>query len=406
VTDARAPEDSVAFVYSPELSSWALSPDHPFKPIRLELVKDLLHSTGLLAADEVHPPRPLRPGDLARVHDQEYLQMVERVSRGESADEAFHFGLGTSDTPIFRGMHEAISLVCAASATAVDLVLDGQVRRAASFAGGLHHAMPAHASGFCVYDDLAIAILRATDRGLRVAYLDLDAHHGDGVQHAFYESDQVLTISLHESGRYLFPGTGHSYELGAGAGRGWSVNIPLEPFTEDDSYLATFDEVVPRALRAFSPDLIVLQAGADAHRADPLADLALTVAGMRGAYDRVAALADELCDGRLVITGGGGYAAYDVVPRAWAQAWAAMTGRTLPESLPKAWRERWGARLAVRLPTSPVDEPDDRPQPHRLRIQNHNMAVARRLLQVLEPIWREARTPTGRDRAPRKEETT
>jgi acetoin utilization protein AcuC len=376
-----------AFVYEPALTEWQLAPDHPFKPERLALLRDLLRETGILPADEVRPPEPLEPGELLRVHDADYVAMVERVSRGERPGEALRYGLGTSDTPVADGLHEAVARVCAATATAVRLVADGEVRRAASFAGGLHHAMPARASGFCVYDDLAVGILRAVDRGLRVAYLDLDAHHGDGVQEAFYASDRVLTISVHESGRYLFPGSGHTHEVGTGPGRGWSVNLPLEPFTEDDAYLAAFDAVVPRALEAFRPDLIVLQAGADPHRDDPLAHLALSLTGLRAAYDRVVALADAHADGRLVVTGGGGYAAYDVVPRAWAQAWSAMTGRPLPERLPDPWRERWRRRLGVRLPTSALDEADLRPQPRRRAIESHNRAVAERLLQVLEEIW-------------------
>lgn len=376
-----------AFVFAPALTEWRLAPDHPFKPERLALLEDLLSTSGLLEPDDIRHPEPLDPGELLRVHDADYVAMVERVSRGERPAEALRYGLGTSDTPVADGLHEGVSLVCAATATAVRLVADGEVRRAASFAGGLHHAMPGRASGFCVYDDLAVGIQRALDRGLRVAYLDLDAHHGDGVQHAFYDTDQVLTVSLHESGRYLFPGTGHTHEVGRGAGRGWSVNVPLEPFTEDDSYLEAFDAVVPRAVGAFGPDLIVLQAGADPHRDDPLAHLALSLTGLRAAYDRVVALADTHADGRLVITGGGGYAAYDVVPRAWAQAWSAVSGRPVPDPLPEAWRTRWSGRLRTDLPSAALDEADLRPQPNRRRIESHNRAVARRLIHVLEGIW-------------------
>ena len=379
----------VAFVYAPELTAWRLAPDHPFKPERLALLEDLLRTAGLLSDAEVRAPEPLEPGELTRVHDAEYVAMVERVSRGERPSEALRYGLGTGDTPVADGLHESVGRVCAATATAVRLVADGEVRRAASFAGGLHHAMPGRASGFCVYDDLAIGIRRALDRGLRVAYLDLDAHHGDGVQHVFYDSDQVLTISLHESGRYLFPGTGHTHEVGTGAGRGWSVNVPLEPFTEDDSYLEAFETVVPRALEGFGPDLILLQAGADPHRDDPLAHLALSLTGLRAVYRRVVELADTHAGGRLVVTGGGGYAAYDVVPRAWAHAWSALTGRPVPDPLPEPWRTRWGQRLGTTLPSAALDEADLRPRPQRRRIESHNRAVARRLVHVLEDIWAE-----------------
>jgi acetoin utilization protein AcuC len=391
---------AVRFVYAPELAHWRLSEEHPFKPIRLELLRDLLQRWDLLRDEELLAPAPLRSGELARVHDDDYLRMVKRVSRGERPPEAYRYGLGTHDTPAADGLHEAVASVCAATATAVQTVLDGGARRAASFAGGLHHAMPGRASGFCVYDDLAVAILRATDRGLRVAYLDIDAHHGDGVQHAFYERADVLTVSLHESGRYLFPGTGHTYELGTGEGRGFSVNLPLEPFTEDDSYLQAFDAVAAPALRAYEPDLIVLQAGADPHRDDPLADLALSLRGLRAVYDRVVALADELCEGRLVATGGGGYDAFGVAPRAWAQLWSAMTGRPTPTRTPPGWRERWRETAGRPLPARSLDGPDDvDPQPRRLLVQGHNDAVARRLRKVLAPIW-EAHDGVGRGPAP------
>ena len=223
-------------------------------------------------------------------------------------------------------MHEAISRVCAATFTAVDLVASGKAKRALNLAGGLHHAHANKASGFCVYNDLAMAIEHAVKKyKLRVAYVDIDAHHGDGVQWLFYDRADVMTISLHESGRYLFPGTGHTYETGKDTGRGYSVNVPLEPFSEDESYLEAFEAVVPTALRYFQPDLIVLQAGADMHRFDPLADLALSIQGMQKSYLRMSELAEELCEGRLVATGGGGYDPYRTVPRAWAALWAAVS---------------------------------------------------------------------------------
>lgn len=393
-------DPSVAFVFEPALTRWRLAPDHPFRPERLSLLEDLLREADLLAPEEIVAPARLGNGEITGVHTEDYVAMVERVSRGERPEEALSYGLGTSDTPVSDGLHESVMGVCAATATAVQLVVDGRVERAASFAGGLHHAMPDRASGFCVYDDLAIGIRRATQAGWRVAYLDLDAHHGDGVQRAFYETDDVLTISVHESGRYLFPGSGHTHEVGTGLGRGWSVNVPLEPFTEDDSYLAAFDTVVPRALEVFQPDLLVVQAGADAHRSDPLAHLALSLSGLRSLYERVVELADEHAHGRLVVTGGGGYAAYDVVPRAWAQAWSALSGRAVPDPLPAAWRERWNARLGIELPTAALDEADVRPQPQRSRIESHNRAVARRTLRVLESIW--AERPVESERSARR----
>jgi acetoin utilization protein AcuC len=255
----------------------------------------------------------------------------------------------------------------------------------------LHHALKAKASGFCLYNDLAVAITYVIARyQSRVAYVDIDAHHGDGVQWLFYERDEVMTISLHESGRYLFPGTGHTYEVGKHAGRGHSVNLPLEPYSEDDSYLEVFEQIVPSALRRFKPDLIVLQAGADMHYFDPLADLALSTRAMASSYQRISELADELCEGRLVATGGGGYDAYRTVPRAWALLWAALSRQTMPETLPSAWREQWQALSPEPLPVQLFDPLDAwRPMPRRQEIERQNQASARRLLQTLEPIWQE-----------------
>lgn len=387
---SAAAEPPVRFVYDRALASYQLSADHPFKPLRLELTRTLLEASGLLRPEHLAAPQPLSEKALLRVHDPRYVEAVKRASRADAADDAFVFGLGTGDNPVFRGMHEAVLAVCGATVTAVELVASGRARRAASFAGGLHHALRAKASGFCVYNDLALGIRHAVDaHGLRVAYVDLDAHHGDGVQWLFYDTPDVMTISLHESGRYLFPGTGNTFETGRGPGRGTAVNLPLEPFTEDASFLEAFDAVVPAALRAFAPDLLVFQGGADMHRRDPLADLSLSLRGMEAAYRRVVALADELCDGRLVATGGGGYDPYRTVPRAWGHLWAAMTGAQLPDPLPRAWHEAWRGRVSEALPDTAFDEEAPPAVPRRDAIASHNRAMAARLNDTLATIWRE-----------------
>lgn len=389
---AVAPAGEVLLVHDERMAHFELAADHPFKPLRMELTRSLLEHAGALAPSEVVRPEPLADGELASVHDLDYIADVQALSRGETVERARQRGLGTADNPIFPGMHDLVSLVCAGTATAMELVATGRARRAVNLGGGLHHAMRDHASGFCLYNDLAIAARRAVDRhGLRVAYVDLDAHHGDGVQWLLYEDPKVLKVSLHESGHYLFPGTGHTFETGKGAGRGLAVNVPLEPFTEDDSYLEAFDAVVPAALRAFRPDIVLLQAGADPHRLDPLADLSLTLAGMRAAYDRVVALADELTGGRIVATGGGGYDPYRTVPRAWAQLWSALTGRELPDDLPAAWLAEWRGRLpGVQLPERATDGPQDfKPQPKRDQVARRNRVVATRAAETLLTIWQD-----------------
>ena len=238
----------------------------------------------------------------------------------------------------------------------------------------MHHAHARQASGFCLYNDLAVAIEHAIQTyGMRVAYVDIDAHHGDGVQWLFYDRADVMTISLHESGRYLFPGTGHTYETGKGEGRGMSVNLPLEPFTESESYLEGFEVIVPLALRSFQPDLIVLQAGADMHYYDPLADIALDVTIMHKSYERISELADELCEGKLVATGGGGYDPYRTVPRVWAGLWAALSRQSLADEIPQAWLEQWQKESPVSLPTVIEDDITSwNPVPRRAEISSHN----------------------------------
>jgi len=387
---ATAPS-SCAFVYAPQLSAYRLSEDHPFKPLRLELTRSLLHASGLLDPAAEVAPEPFTEAQLLSLHDPDFVAAVRAVSRGERVAGALHYGLGTPDNPVFAGMHEAVMGVCGASLTAVRLVASGQAGRAVNLSGGLHHAGRASMSGFCTYNDVALAVFEAVTRyGLRVAYIDLDAHHGDGVQDFFYDSGEVLTVSVHESGRYLFPGTGFTFETGRGEGRGLSVNVPLEPFTEDASYLEVLGTILPRALEAFGPDLIVLQAGADMHRYDPLSDLYLSVQGVAESYRLVSRLADAFCGGRLVATGGGGYDPYRTVPRLWALLWSVLSRQDAPATVPEAWRARWGEQLGLTLPRSFYDDLTDwPPSPRREEIAATNRRTAAKLLATLGPIWRE-----------------
>ena len=382
-----------AFVYAPDLGDYELSAEHPFKPLRLELTRTLLAACGLLNDAQLIVPDPFTETELLTLHDPAFVAAVKAASSGTMPENALQYGLGTPDNPVSAGLHDAILRICGATLAAVRLVASGQVTRALSLSGGLHHAGAAKMSGFCTYNDVALAIYEAvTHYGQRVAYLDLDAHHGDGVQEFFYTSDKVLTVSVHESGRYLFPGTGFTYEVGRGAGRGKSVNVPLEPFTEDASYLETLEAVLPEALGAFKPDLIVLQAGADMHRYDPLTDLHLSVQGVAESYRLVSRLADEFCGGRLVATGGGGYDPYRTVPRVWAQLWGALSRQNVPERVPAAWRKRWEHKLGLELPATFADDVGAwRESPRRKQIEAANRLTVRKLLAALEPIWLEQR---------------
>ncbi len=272
-------------------------------------------------------------------------------------------GIGEGgDDPPFAGMHDAGAMVAGGSIRAVEAILRGDVEHAFHPGGGLHHAMPDRASGFCIYDDPALAIARARRDGLRVLYVDLDVHHGDGVQAIHWSDPGVLTVSVHETGRYLFPGTGGVGELGEGAAAGTSVNVPLEPETGEGAWLAAVQVLLPELAAAFGPDLIVSQHGADSHAWDPLAHLRVTTTAMGEAARLVDRLAHGSAGGRWLATGGGGYDAYRVVPRSWSLVWLAGAHREVPAATPVEWRERWateGARYGqAPLPATFEDAPN------------------------------------------------
>ncbi len=327
---------NVALAYSPALDAYDLGAEHPFRPERVSLAVALMREHGLIAEGALRPI-PFEAAsreELLRVHTDAYLDVVARAS-GPGGLWPAQAGIGPGDTPAFPGMHDAATLVCGATSAALEAVTSGAWVRALAPAGGLHHAHRDYASGFCVYNDIAVAVAGALarDETLRVLYVDIDAHHGDGVQDIFYAEPRVLTISLHEGGRYLFPGTGDVAERGEGAGLGSAINVPLPPLATDACYLLAFDEVVAPAARAFGPDVIVAQCGADAHWSDPLTTLGVTLPGFRQLYDRIVAVADEVCSGRILATGGGGYSWQRVVPRAWTLLAASLTGRALPAAL-------------------------------------------------------------------------
>lgn len=311
---------------------------HALRETRVKLARELIRAYGLLdgTAEELEP-RPAPDPSIRRVHTDDYLAAVKRLSADPRGDSYAH-GLGTPDNPVFGGMYEAAALQVGGTILACEEVVSGRRIRAFNLGGGFHHAMPNRASGFCILNDLAIAITSLLeDHGLqRVLYVDVDAHHADGVQAVFYRDPRVMTISLHEDGRYLFPGTGFPDEIGDGEGRGFAVNVPLPPYTRDVSYLYAFREVVPPLARAFRPEMIVSQLGADAHHLDPLTHLLLTTQ----AYEAIARILDglsrELCEGRWVATGGGGY---DVtaVPRVWTVLFASMAGANVGDALPVEW---------------------------------------------------------------------
>jgi acetoin utilization protein AcuC len=370
-----------AFVFDPATLAYDLGQHHPFKSIRPQAVKALLAGFGIPL--EVHGSQPASLEALLSVHAKGYVSRVQRASQGLEVPDARHYGLGTSDTPIFPAMHDATAAVVGATLQASRLVRSGAYPRALNLAGGLHHARRDAGSGFCVYNDLSVAIQELADSGWRVVYLDVDAHHGDGVQWLHYDDPRVLTISLHESGRYLFPGTGYTYELGRGAGLGYTLNVPLEPYTEDASYLDCLERVLEPALAWFKPDVLVLQGGADSHFLDPLAELALTAQGYASVYRLAVRAAQTHAHGRIIATGGGGYATLTAVPRVWAQLYAALEGIDLPDAVPDTWLEIWSAQSNVALPRAMRDPATA--MPRRAEITARNAETVTKLLAM----WRE-----------------
>jgi acetoin utilization deacetylase AcuC-like enzyme len=393
-------------------------PQHPLRAQRLAALIDLLECSGLWNGSDPHsglPARAATRAELELVHTAQYIDAVEVLSAQPGPQQihgreqlALEYGFAEGDTPPLAGMHEVTSLIVGASVVGLSAIMglseggafaDEQDRPLHVFhpGGGLHHAWPARASGFCVYNDAAVAmahVLRASEA--KILYIDFDAHHGDGVQKAFYDEPRVMTLSLHETGRYLFPGTGDVLEMGQGLGRGYAVNVPLQPFTEDDSYLEVMDALLAPLAISFAPDVLVTVHGCDTHAWDPLTHLSLTMRGIQAQIGLAHQLAHSYCQGRWLALGGGGYDLYRVVPRAWGMVWAEMSEQPLPAVLPAEWVLRWQpAWLKVQeqeaqeqramglqegsgsFPQTFADRREDfQPQPRRWEISHANRQTA------------------------------
>ena len=326
-----------AFIYDHQVSTHVLRTDHPMRPTRLRLVYELLDAYGAFRRSALVAPRPAMVEELTWFHDRDYVDAVASISRGESeyAPERYHFS-AQGDNPPYEGMYEASALSTGGSLVAAELVAEGRADVAFNVSGGLHHAMKGYASGFCIFNDPVIAIEFLRRRGLRCAYIDIDCHHGDGVQAAYYATNEVLTISLHESGRFLFPGTGDVEEMGAGKGKGYSVNVPLGPYTDDATHTWAFEQVVPPILASFKPDVLVTQLGMDTHFNDPLTHGGMTVEGHGQIVKRLGELTKK-----WVALGGGGYD-LEVVARGWANDYGIMANMELPDAIPATFREKYG----------------------------------------------------------------
>jgi acetoin utilization protein AcuC len=346
---------SLHLAWDDRLAGYDFGPDHPLAPVRVELTVALARALGVLDRPSVTVAGAAAATDaeLELVHDPRYIAAVREAGAGGDAARARRFGLGPGDNPVFPGMHEAAALVAGATLAAARALWSGTVQHAASIAGGLHHAMADRASGFCVYNDPAIAITWLLGHGVeRIVYVDIDVHHGDGVQAAFYDDPRVLTISLHETPARLFPGTGRPGETGGPAAPGSAVNVALPAGTGDAGWLRAFHATVPPLVRAFAPQVLVSQHGCDTHRLDPLAHLELSVDGQRAAHAAIHALAHESAGGRWLLTGGGGYELVQVVPRTWTHLLAEAAGGALDPATatPASWREQVTRRTGRSAP--------------------------------------------------------
>jgi acetoin utilization protein AcuC len=345
-------------VYSDAYLEYDFGPDHPLTPRRFAPSVALMRATG---ATNFSAPRVASDDELGRLHTRDYIRTVKNFSK----DPSHHVsaaGIGPGDCPPFEGMHDASAMIAGGSIEAVDRVLAGEAAHAFNPGGGLHHAMAARASGFCIYNDVALAVARARDAGHRVMYVDLDVHHGDGTQTLFWDDPQVLTFSIHETGVTLFPGSGFADERGGEHARGTAVNAPLQPYSGDGSWTAAIEKAVPALAEAFKPTFLVSQHGCDSHVYDPLAHLRLTTRAYRAATLLLDGIAHEHCSGRWVATGGGGYDAYRVVPRSWSLVWLAQAHAEPPLETSVVWRTMFGKEAEryhqAPLPTEFLDQPN------------------------------------------------
>lgn len=332
----------VAFIDTKPFWDFDYGPTHPLKMWRLKLTQELQRCFGLLEQTESIEPRMAKDEEVLVFHEPDYLDALASADEGSWTPSLIRYGLGTGDCPVMKGVYTASMLAAGASAQAAELVSEGSFNVAFNMAGGLHHAMPSYASGFCYINDPVVAIHKLLQKFERVAYIDIDAHHGDGVQVAFYRDPRVLTISLHENGRYLFPGTGFETEMGEGEGFGFALNIPFMPYAGDDVYLRALDEVVLPALDKFKPKAIVTQLGADALHDDPITHWNLTT----HSYLRAIQAFKDL-NLPWVALGGGGYNIANVC-RGWTLALAIMLGVDLPDEVPKEWKplaQKYGVYL-------------------------------------------------------------
>ncbi|PTE80453.1 acetoin utilization protein AcuC [Staphylococcus cohnii] len=375
---------NTGFVYSNEILQYRFSNQHPFNQMRLKLTTELLSDLGYLKPEHIVRPRIATDDELNLIHSYDYIQSIRRASHGILNDnEAKKYGLDGSDTLQFRMMHKHSARIVGGALNLADKIMDGTFTNGCHLGGGLHHSLPGRANGFCIYNDVAITIAYLIKHyDLRVMCIDTDAHHGDGTQWSFYTNNDALIYSIHETGKFLFPGSGNYTERGNEQGFGYTVNIPLEPYTEDDSYLEVLNETLEPVVASFKPDIIVSVHGVDIHYLDPLTHMSCTLNTLYEIPYKIKALADKYTDRKVIMFGGGGYNIWKVVPRAWTHVFLALIGEQQQQGeLPEKWVAKWTPYATCELPKTWKDQKlDYQLIPRRKEITEINMKHATQVL--------------------------
>lgn len=379
--------DSVALFHHSSFLDYDFGPGHPLRPERLIAGLDLLETAGIYDPSQDTPKIVAASRtELELAHDASYIDAVIGAGSGDAPSHAYaEYGLHSTDNPPFPCMHEAAAMVTGGTVAAARGIMRGDILHGFNPAGGLHHASRSRASGFCIYNDPAVAAaVLAEEFDARVFYVDFDCHHGDGVQWIFFEDPRIFSLSFHETGRFLFPGTGYPEETGKGAGAGTSANVPFAPFTQDSSWLQAIETILPPLVERFAPDILITNHGCDTHDWDPITHLSLSTA----AFERQAALVHEIAHGysggRWLAVGSGGYDWRRVVPRSWAILWSEMSERVLPERLPEEWVRRWDIEAQEPMPLTFLDDPRTiRQIPRQDEIDELNLEAVKQTKRIL-----------------------
>ncbi|MFW3591013.1 acetoin utilization protein AcuC [Staphylococcus caprae] len=371
------------YVYSDEILKYRFNNEHPFNQMRLKLTTELLKEAKFLKPEHIIKPRIATDDELALIHKYDYIQAIRHASHGIlSEEEAKKYGLNSEDTVQFRHMHRHSARIVGGALNLADRLMDGSLDNGCHLGGGLHHAQSGRANGFCIYNDVAITAKYLVERyNQRVIIIDTDAHHGDGTQWSFYTDNQIMTYSIHETGKFLFPGSGHYTERGEDLGYGYTVNVPLEPYTEDDSYLDVFKETVEPVIAAFKPDIILSVHGVDIHYRDPLTHISCTLSTLYTIPYIIQDLAARYCHHKVIMFGGGGYNIWRVVPRAWSHVFLSLIGEPIQQGyLPLSWINKWKLYSPVQLPKRWEDRLNDYTYIPRIKeISEKNARIAKQV---------------------------